>query len=74
MAKQKLKFIVAQNVRKFRKEKGWSQEELASRCGLHRTYIGAIERSERNITLETLERLSKTLKCTPQSLISNEQE
>ena len=40
---------------------GISQEELAHRCGLHRTYIGAIERGERNITLSSLEIISSTL-------------
>ena len=40
---------------------GISQEELAHRCGLHRTYIGAIERGERNITLSSLEIIASTL-------------
>ena len=42
---------LADNLRAFRAERGWSQEEFADRCGLHRTYIGAIERGERNVTL-----------------------
>lgn len=40
---------------------GLSQEEFADKCGYHRTYIGAIERSERNITLSTLEALASAL-------------
>jgi DNA-binding Xre family transcriptional regulator len=40
---------------------GISQEELADLCGLHRTYVGAIERAERNVTLSTLEVFSKAL-------------
>ncbi|PHS63355.1 MAG: transcriptional regulator [Flavobacterium sp.] len=48
-------------VRKLRKEKGISQEELAYRADLHRTYIGMIERAEKNITLLNIEKLAKSL-------------
>lgn len=48
-------------VRNLRKEKGFSQEELADRAGLHRTYIGMIERGEKNIALENINKLSKAL-------------
>jgi len=41
-------------VRKLRKQKGWSQEELADRCGHHWTYIGGLERGERNATLQVV--------------------
>lgn len=44
-----------------RKIKNLSQEELAYICGLHRTYIGMIERGEKNITLKNIEKLSKVL-------------
>ncbi|PIT92156.1 MAG: transcriptional regulator [Candidatus Harrisonbacteria bacterium CG10_big_fil_rev_8_21_14_0_10_42_17] len=40
---------------------GLSQEELASRAGVHRTYIGMIERAEKNITLENIEKVAKAL-------------
>lgn len=53
--------ILAQNLRLYRKEQGLSQEELASRCELHRTYIGSVEREERNVSLSTLEVLAKAL-------------
>lgn len=46
-------------VKKLRKAKGWSQEELGIRAKLHRTYIGSIERSERNISLLNIERIAK---------------
>jgi transcriptional regulator with XRE-family HTH domain len=46
-------------VRSFRVEAGLSQEELAARCGLHRTYIGSIERGEKTITIETVHKLAK---------------
>lgn len=48
-------------LRKLRKAKGWSQEELANKCRLHRTYIGSIERNERNISLLNIERIAKAL-------------
>jgi len=48
-------------VKRLRKAKGWSQEELAKRAGLHRTYIGSIERSERNVSLMNIERIAKAL-------------
>ena len=48
-----------ENVRKLRLEKGWSQEELGRRADLHRTYIGSIERYERNVSLLNVERIAK---------------
>lgn len=56
-----LKAILAENLRQFRKMQGYSQEELAGLCELHRTYIGSVEREERNVSLSTLEVLSKAL-------------
>lgn len=50
-----LRRILADNIVRLRRAKGLSQEELAEVCGLHRTYIGSIERGERNATLSTLE-------------------
>lgn len=57
----KLIIILSQNIKKIRQNMGISQEEFAHRCGLHRTYIGAIERGERNITLSSLEIIASTL-------------
>lgn len=51
----KLKRILALNIIRLRRLKGFSQEELADVCGLHRTYVGSVERGERNVTLSTLE-------------------
>lgn len=51
-----------QKVREERAKLGLSQEELASRAGVHRTYIGMIERAEKNITLENIEKIAQALK------------
>ena len=50
-----------QKVREERARLSLSQEELASRAGVHRTYIGMIERAEKNITLENIEKVAKAL-------------
>lgn len=50
-----------EKVREERHKQGLSQEELASRAGVHRTYIGMIERAEKNITLENIEKIAKAL-------------
>ena len=51
-------------VRKERAKLGLSQEELAAKAGVHRTYIGMIERAEKNITLENIEKIASALKIT----------
>ncbi len=53
--------ILSDNIKRYRLLKKLSQEELANNCGLHRTYIGAVERGERNVTLSTLEVLADAL-------------
>lgn len=53
--------IFGYRVAEIRKRLGISQEELAFRCGVHRTYIGAIERGEKSPTLNTIEKLAKGL-------------
>lgn len=52
---------LAKNVRAIRLAKGYSQEELAFACGLHRTYISDIERGTRNISLDNIERIATAL-------------
>ena len=53
--------ILADNIRTFRRAKGLSQEGLAGICNLHRTYVGSVERGERNVTLSTLEVIADAL-------------
>ena len=60
-SKQIILIEFGDKVREFRKEKGYSQEELAYRSGLHRTYIGMIERAEKNITLINIEKIANAL-------------
>ena len=55
------KKIFGQNVRRLRKAHGFSQEELAERAGLHRTYIGSVERGERNISLDNIVAIARAL-------------
>jgi len=64
-----LKDIVGNNIKKYRKLLGISQEELAERAKLHRTYIGGIERGERNITLDSLQTIATALNIAPVELI-----
>lgn len=53
--------IVAQNIRRLRHEKGWSQEKLAKEAGIHRVYVGRVERCEQTISLATLEKIANAL-------------
>ena len=53
--------VLAENVRAVRRARSLSQEDLAELCGLHRTYVGSVERAERNVTLSTLEALAEGL-------------
>lgn len=65
-----LQGVIAANVRRLREGKGLSQEALADVCGYHRTYVGGIERSERNITIATLEALAGALEVDPIALLT----
>ena len=56
-----LRRVLAANVRRLRKAQGFSQEGFADACGLHRTYVGAIERAERNVSIDNIERMARAL-------------
>lgn len=59
-------------VRELRMKKGLSQEQLAHQANLHRTYIGMIERAEKNITLINIEKIANALETTLQQFFENE--
>ncbi|WP_237129858.1 helix-turn-helix domain-containing protein [Mycobacteroides abscessus] len=65
-----LQKIVGRNLRRYRKERGLSQEAFADHVGFHRTYMGAVERGERNLTLQTVEKIADFLKIDPLALLS----
>ena len=56
-------------VRRLREKTGLSQEALADTVGVHRTFIGAVERGETNISLDNLQRIARALKVTPSALL-----
>lgn len=60
-SRQSLRNLFAQNVRRVRRERGLSQEDLAGLADLHRTYIGSVERGERNISIDNVEKIAKAL-------------
>lgn len=62
--------VLAKRIRELRLEKGWSQEALADNCGLHRTYIGDIERRERNVSIDNIEKIALALKVPITALLS----
>ncbi|MGA3056248.1 MAG: helix-turn-helix transcriptional regulator [Candidatus Korobacteraceae bacterium] len=70
MSRQHPNVLLARNLRALRKQRDWSQEVMAEECGLHRTYVGAIERGERNVTLDTLNLLARAFGVTAAELIS----
>jgi len=61
VAEGDLQRTVGANIRRLRTEQGLSQEALADHLGLHRTYVGGVERGERNLTLRTVKRLAALL-------------
>ena len=61
MSSENILETFGQNVQKYRKERKVSQEKLAEISGVHRTYVGMIERAEKNITLRNMEKIAKAL-------------
>lgn len=56
-------------MRRLRQERQFSQEVLAERAGIHRNYVGGVERQERNIGLDNVERIARALDVTPAQLL-----
>ncbi len=66
--------LLARRLRELRFKKGWSQETLAARAGLHRTYISGIERAERNIGLDNVEKLADAFQMSVDALLASDDE
>ena len=70
MAKPDLRDVLAENIRTYRQQNRISQDDFAAKCGVHRTYVGSVERCERNVTLATLELFAKAMGCSVPELLS----
>lgn len=64
--------VFARNLRKVRAERGLSQEKLADFAGLHRTYVGSVERGERNISIDNMEKFARALDVALSVLVTPE--
>jgi transcriptional regulator with XRE-family HTH domain len=68
-----LREVFAANLRSARESRHISQEALADLAGLHRTYVGSVERGERNISIDNIERLAAAVGSAPEDLIRRRQ-
>lgn len=66
--------VFAKRLRQLRQVRGLSQEALADLAGLHRTYIGSIERCERNVSIDNIDRLARALEVDIVELLKDEPE
>lgn len=71
MAQASIKLLFGRALRALREERGYSQEELAERAGLHRNYVGGIERGERNVAIENVAKLAKALSVRTRDLFDS---
>ncbi|MBP5972493.1 helix-turn-helix transcriptional regulator [Brasilonema sp. CT11] len=66
------RLLLSRNLRKYREAAKISQEELADISGLHRTYVSSVERGERNISIDNIERLANALNLKPSILLESD--
>jgi transcriptional regulator with XRE-family HTH domain len=71
VATRSVKSRFGDRLRQLRDERGYSQEALAERAGLHRNYVGGVERGERNVALENIVKLAKALSVKPGDLFAD---
>lgn len=67
-----LQQLLGANLRRYRQARGLSQEAFADVVGVHRTYMGGLERGERNLTLRSVERIAAQLQVEPLSLLRSD--
>jgi ribosome-binding protein aMBF1 (putative translation factor) len=70
--KGKLRAVLATNMRRLRAARGLSQEALAHDCGINRTYLSSVERSERNVSIDNIARIAKGLQIEPWRLLKDD--
>jgi transcriptional regulator with XRE-family HTH domain len=71
---QDLAAVLGDRIRELRRKKGFSQESFADHCGLHRTYMGGIERGEHNLTIQTALTIARGLGISLSKLLSGIEE
>jgi len=67
-----LRDILAKNMRRLRAVRGLTQEALAYDCGINRTYLSAVERAERNVSIDNVARIAKGLHVEPWKLLKDD--
>jgi transcriptional regulator with XRE-family HTH domain len=66
-----LRDVLAKNMRRLRAARGLSQEALAYECGINRTYLSGVERSERNVSIDNIARIARGLQIDPWKLLKD---
>jgi transcriptional regulator with XRE-family HTH domain len=64
-----LRDVLAKNMRRLRAARGFSQEGLAHECGINRTHLSSVERSERNVSIDNIARIAEGLSVEPWTLL-----